>query len=305
MLRVLPRRAAGPALSLLAALCSCTPPQAGHTKVIVGAILLDGEGGPPMSDSVVVVAEGRIQAAGPRSSVPIPEEADKVNGASKYLVPSPIDVCDRADPPGMIRAASPEEARAQVEKLAAAHPPVIHSASLPAPVAQAALEAARTAGIRVIAHISTYSEAETMLAAGASGFVGMIRDREVDPAFAGRARDLRIFFAPALGAAKDGQETARVNTLKLFQAGAPIAVASLGGDLIREMELLSEAGIPPLDVMVAATRNSAAALGKLSTEGTIQPGKLANLLLLSANPGENIANLQHVALRINAAGAPR
>jgi imidazolonepropionase-like amidohydrolase len=295
---VTPQRAA--ALVLFLCLCACEPPQVGHTKVIVGAVLLDGQGGPPMSDSVVVVAEGRIQAAGPRSSVPIPQEADEVDGSSRFLVPTPIDVCDRAEPPDMIHAATAEDARRQVEKLVAAHATVIHAAALAPAVADAAMEAARAASIPVIAHISTEAEAQAMVAAGAAGFVGMIRDREVDPAFARKLRDLRIFLAPALGSSAQGQDLARRNTLRLFQAGVPIAVASAGGDFIHECELLSEAGLPPLDIVVAATRNGAAALGKLAEEGTIQPGKIANLLLLSANPGEDIHNLQRVVLRMKA-----
>ena len=72
-----------------------------RSTVIVGAVLLDGQSGPPMSDSVVVVAGGRIQAAGPRSTVPIPQEAEEVDGSSRSLVPTPIGVCDRAEPPGI------------------------------------------------------------------------------------------------------------------------------------------------------------------------------------------------------------
>jgi imidazolonepropionase-like amidohydrolase len=282
----------------LICLGACKPPEMAHPKAIVGAVLLDGQGGPPMSDSVVIVADGRIEAAGPRSSVTIPQGSDTVDGSSKFLVPSPIDVCPQAAPPGMIRATTPDDARAQVQKLAAAHATVIQAASMEVPVAQAAMEAARAASIPVIVHISTEAEAEAMVTAGAAGFVGMIRDREVDPAFAARLRDLRIFFAPALGSSSEGDAIARRNTLRLFQDGVPIAVASAGGNFLNEAELLAEAGIPPLDVLVAATRNGAAALGKLANEGTIQPGKIANLLLLSANPGEDIRNLKRVAGRI-------
>ena len=66
---------------------------------------------------------------------------------------------------------------------------------------------------------------------------------------------------------------------------------------MREAEQLAAAGIPPLDVIVAATRNGAAALHDRDA-GTIQAGKRANLLLLSANPGEDIRNLARVAMRI-------
>jgi imidazolonepropionase-like amidohydrolase len=292
---------------LLLSLAGCKPPQTVQVKAIVGAILLDGEGGPPVSDSVVVVADGRIQAAGPRSSVEIPQGSEIVDGSSKYLVPATVDVCPQADPPGMIRAASPEDARAQVEKLAAAHAKVIHTASLAPPVAQAAMEAARTASISVIAHITTEAETETMLAAGAAGFVGMIQDREVDPALVAKLRDLHLFFAPTLNrlapspgntVQTQAMDIARRNTLRLFQAGVPIAVASIGANYLDEAQLLVEAGIPPLDVLVAATRNSAAAIGRLAEEGTVQPGKLADLMLVSGNPGEDIRNLNHPTLHM-------
>jgi imidazolonepropionase-like amidohydrolase len=70
------------------------------------------------------------------------------------------------------------------------------------------------------------------------------------------------------------------------------------------MELLVDAGIPPLDAIVAATRNSAAALQD-PQRGTIQPGKLANLLVLSAPPGEDIRNLRRIALRITSGVFPQ
>ncbi len=48
----------------------------------------------------------------------------------------------------------------------------------------------------------------------------------------------------------------------------------------RELELLVEAGIPPLEVLSIATRNGAIALGRLHEMGTVEPGKRANLVLL-------------------------
>ena len=69
-------------------------------------------------------------------------------------------------------------------------------------------------------------------------------------------------------------------------------IATGGGDPLREAELLSDAGIPPMDVITAMTRNSSAALRL--------PEGRADLLLLSANPAEDIRNLRKVALRITA-----
>jgi imidazolonepropionase-like amidohydrolase len=73
-----------------------------------------------------------------------------------------------------------------------------------------------------------------------------------------------------------------------------LIAAAARGDLQRELDLLAEAGLPPADVLVAATRNGARALGILDQTGTIEPGKRADLLLLRANPAEDIAGLRKV-----------
>jgi imidazolonepropionase-like amidohydrolase len=58
---------------------------------IAGATLIDGNGGPPVADSVVVVSEGRIAAAGPSASIRIPAGADIVDAKGKFIVPGLID----------------------------------------------------------------------------------------------------------------------------------------------------------------------------------------------------------------------
>jgi imidazolonepropionase-like amidohydrolase len=63
----------------------------------------------------------------------------------------------------------------------------------------------------------------------------------------------------------------------------------------REMRLLAEAGIPPLGVLQAATLNAARALEMDQEIGTIDEGKLADLVLLEANPLADITNVQRVA----------
>jgi len=284
---------------LLLSLCACKPPEGSHPKAIIGALLIDGAGGPPLSDSVVVVSDDRIRAAGPRSTVPIPSEADKIDGSSKFVMPLVVDICDSAAPPGLLHAANPEEARAQVAELAARKAGAIHLGETGRATVEAALEAARAAGIPVTGHISTQAGARLLVDNGAASLVGMIRDtEELDAAFVARLRDLRIVVAPALANAGPGLEAARRNTRRLFQAGVLLAVASEGGDPIHEAELLVEAGVPPLDTIVAATHNGAMALHQLEQRGTIEAEKRADLLVLSANPGEDIRNLRRVALRM-------
>jgi imidazolonepropionase-like amidohydrolase len=298
---MLPRTAV---VLLLIFCCACQPTEETHMKVIIGAVLIDGLGGPPLSSSVVVVAGSHIREAGPASTVEIPAEADKVNGSGKFLLPSLIDVypqsasSDDSFTPG--HPATADAARAQVAQLAARHVALLHIWKIDPAIAQAALEAARDAGIHFAAHVSTQADARRLLDLGADGFIGMFSDtEELDPAFVARLRQLQIFVAPQLVAAGTQLEVAKRNTRRLFDAGVPIAVASAGGNIERETELLVDAGIPPLDVVVAATSHGAAALGHINATGTIQPGKRADLWLLSANPGDDIRNLNRVALRMS------
>lgn len=62
-----------------------------------------------------------------------------------------------------------------------------------------------------------------------------------------------------------------------------------GVSLHRELELLVEAGIPPLAVLAIATRNGAQLLGILDEVGTVEVGKVADLVLLDENPAVNIS----------------
>jgi len=287
------------AVFLLLVLCACKGPEEGRERAIIGAVLIDGGGGPPLTDSVVVTGAGKIHAAGPRTNVLIPTDADRINGEGKFLVPALVDVCDRAEPAGLIHAATAEEARAEVARLAAKKVSPIYIGKAGAAVVQAALEAARAAGIPVIGHISTQAEARVLVDSGASALIGMIRDSDdPDALLLARLRDLRVVVAPALGRAGADLEIAKRNTRRLFQSGVLLAVASEGGDPYREAETLVDAGVPPLDAIVAATRNGAMALHQLDQRGTIEPGKRADLVMVSANPGEDIANWRRVVLRM-------
>jgi imidazolonepropionase-like amidohydrolase len=67
-----------------------------------------------------------------------------------------------------------------------------------------------------------------------------------------------------------------------------------GASLHNELELLVEAGIKPLEVIEIATNNGATALGIDETVGTIQPEKQADMIILSANPVENISNTKEI-----------
>jgi len=61
-----------------------------------------------------------------------------------------------------------------------------------------------------------------------------------------------------------------------------------GFGFIRELELLREAGFHPLEVIQSATLKGAEALGVSDKVGTIEPGKLADLVIIDANPLQNL-----------------
>src|SRR5687767_1574107 len=58
---------------------------------IVGAVIIDGNGGPPLRDGTIVVSGRRISAVGPRSSVTVPPGAQVIDGAGKFVTPGFID----------------------------------------------------------------------------------------------------------------------------------------------------------------------------------------------------------------------
>ena len=67
-----------------------------------------------------------------------------------------------------------------------------------------------------------------------------------------------------------------------------------GVSLHNELELLTEAGINPLEVIEIATNNGAKALDIDDRVGTIEPGKQADMIILASNPIENMSNTKGI-----------
>ena len=261
-----------PLFGLAILLAACKPPEQPAVISIVGAVLIDGTGGPPISDSVITIESGQIRAVGSRVNLLLPPEAAKIDGAGKFVTPAVIDV--------------QRSQRAGVPKCTIARPGDPDSV----------FDQARRNQTPIFGDIYSLADARGMVDRGVTGFFHMIRDTgAIDRAFVARLRDLRIVFVPMLAEEHDAGAfaLAKSNTKLLADGGVLIAVGSTG-DTQREMELLVEAGLSPADVLVAATRNGAAALQETGHTGTIEPGKRADLLLLSANPAEDIRNLRKV-----------
>lgn len=68
-----------------------------------------------------------------------------------------------------------------------------------------------------------------------------------------------------------------------------------GFSLHDELALFVRAGLSPMEALRTATYNPAKFFGKLDSMGTIEQGKVADLVLLEANPLEDIRNTQKIA----------
>lgn len=64
----------------------------------------------------------------------------------------------------------------------------------------------------------------------------------------------------------------------------------------RELELLVAAGLAPMQALQSATRNAARAMGVDEERGTLEPGRVADLLLLDGDPSADIRNTRRIRL---------
>jgi imidazolonepropionase-like amidohydrolase len=90
---------------------------------------------------------------------------------------------------------------------------------------------------------------------------------------------------------------AQRNIAAIHAAGGVLVLASdrtFAPSLLREIELVVDCGIPPLDVLTIATLNGARFLGREQDLGSIEPGKLADMVLLEADPLADIRNVRRV-----------
>ncbi len=95
---------------------------------------------------------------------------------------------------------------------------------------------------------------------------------------------------------------AAANLKKVLDAGIPIAMGTDAGNpltlhgpsIYAEMEAMQAAGLTPMQVLVASTRGGARAMGRDKEIGTIEKGKLADLLIVNADPTADVANLRKI-----------
>lgn len=137
-----------------------------------------------------------------------------------------------------------------------------------------------------------------------------IRDHPDNALIPKRLRDFWPIYLQRTGCPQGGdlddrrREFAKYQELtgRLYRAGVPLLVGTdspephvtPGFSLHQELEMLVESGMPPSAALRAATLNNAAVLGQKDHLGSIAPGKHADLILLNANPLEDIRNTRQI-----------
>jgi imidazolonepropionase-like amidohydrolase len=193
----------------------------------------------------------------------------------------------------------------------------------------AIIDEAHKRGLRVAAHILNLEDAKGLMRAGVDVFAHGIRDKDIDdetvamfkqrpnlvltPNLPDRGVKVDLSWLRAglpadefakLEAANTDRPKVQAlfgiqarNLAKLNAAGVRITLGTDGNrpwGPHEEMVDMVSAGMTPMQVIVAATRNSAELL-RLPDAGTLQAGKSADFIVLDANPLDDITNTRRIS----------
>lgn len=177
--------------------------------------------------------------------------------------------------------------------------------------ARTIVEVAHERDTLVSAHVTSADDLPLALDAGVDDIAHMVADG-LPPEIARRMVAQDIYWVPTLELWKcvgGGYRTAAVQNLSLFvREGGKVA---LGTDFngyncawqlgmpITEMELMGEAGMTPMQIIVAGTMNAAHVCNMENDLGTIEEGKIADVIVVAGDPLVDIHNLLNVRMVIH------
>ncbi|MEW6411904.1 MAG: amidohydrolase family protein [Candidatus Zixiibacteriota bacterium] len=177
--------------------------------------------------------------------------------------------------------------------------------------ASAIVEVAHEHGTLVSAHVLVSYDLGRALEAGADDMAHMITDFLPDSTVDQMITDT-IYWVPTLELwQKVGYGTvdaAIINLRKFVQAGGEVALGTDydGYDAVfqigmplDEMNLMRRSGMSEMDIIVAGTKNAARVCNLEDEIGTLEIGKIADILVVNSNPLEDINNLADILMVIH------
>ncbi len=221
---------------------------------------------------------------------------------------------------------TPREARAAVRRFAAYKPDIIKvftdgwrygfdtdMTSMNEETLKALVDEAHACGLKVVSHTVSAARAAIATRAGVDvinhGIGDANLDRETLQLMArhntGYVQTLAVYeprSANVVEARKKRWVNLMANEPLALAAGITLGAGTDAGmpgtphgvSTLRELELMVQGGLTPLQAIQAATLNNARLLGVDSDRGSIAEGKLADLVLLGGNPAESIENIRMV-----------
>jgi imidazolonepropionase-like amidohydrolase len=177
---------------------------------------------------------------------------------------------------------------------------------------RAAVEEAHNAGKKTSAHVYGATNIRRVVEAGIDSIE---HGNYLDKAGAKEMADRGVFLVPTFSAHDESAktnwergETKAKNMPHLLEAqnlsfqnaidaGVPLGVGTDAiGDIAGEMKLMIEAGLNPMDAIVAATQGGARLLGLEDELGVVKPGKLADIVVVRGDPLANIMAVRDIEL---------
>ncbi|PHH89447.1 hypothetical protein CDD83_6033 [Cordyceps sp. RAO-2017] len=168
-------------------------------------------------------------------------------------------------------------------------------------VFDAIAEEAKAARMSFGGHVPDSITAQDAVDAGMNFIEHMSRTEANDSKLIESVVEKKVWQCPTL---KLNPAQERLDLTKmLFEAGALMVAGTdspagknlcPGVSLLDELELMHRAGLSQLQTLQAATRNAADSVGMLSKMGTLETGKMADLVLLDENPLEDIGNVRKI-----------
>jgi imidazolonepropionase-like amidohydrolase len=171
--------------------------------------------------------------------------------------------------------------------------------------------------LRLMVHTGTPEESMDAVKAGADsiehGILPGANSFDFNDDLIKMMLDKGTYFVPTLAIAWANKDTypdvftgLKRTFKKLHDAGVNIATGTdsgtpgvvIGKGLHKELELMVEAGISPMEAIIAATRNAADNLAKAGELGTIESGKLADVIAVSGDPLDDIRDMRKIKLVI-------